>query len=308
MMCQVRSPAPLLASEARAATTLYSSLQTVAADQSSPRRSTVFRAKGHFEAPNWSKDGDTLVFDQGGKIMTVAVTGGTPNALDIGAASRCNGSHGFSPDAKWLAISCAMPGKPESRVYVVPARGGTPRLVTEGANSYWHSWSPDGKTIFFTHPDKGSINIYSIPVEGGEVKALSTGSGTTDDPDCSPDGKFVYFHSDRSGSMQIWRMHSDGSNIEQVTSDDTMNRTPHISPDGKMMVVLSYGKDVTGPLVNKPVMLRVMALDGSKRMWTIAEFIGGSGTINVPSWAPDSKHLAFVSYQDLPAEDVPKNY
>jgi TolB protein len=288
---------------ASAITTLYSSLQTVPIDSGSRRGSMVYTMQGRFEAPNWSRDGKILVFNQDGKIMTVAVTGGTPRALDIGEASHCNGSHGFSPDGKWLAISCGMPGKPESRVYIVPADGGTPRTVTEGANSYWHSWSPDGNTIFFTHPDNGSINIYSIPVKGGEPKALTSGNEINDDPDSSPDGQFVYFHSDRSGSVQIWRMHPDGSNTEQMTEDDLMNRTPHISPDGKSMVVLSYGKDVIGRLVNKPVMLRVMSLDGSKRIWTIAEFVGGSGTMNVPSWAPDSRHLAFVSYQELPADD-----
>lgn len=288
---------------ASAATMLYSSLQTVPIDLGSRRGSMVYTMQGRFEAPNWSRDGETLVFDQDGKIMIVAATGGTPRALDIGEASHCNGSHGFSPDGKWLAISCGMPGKPESRVYIVPADGGTPRIVTEWANSYWHSWSPDGNTIFFTHPNNASINFYSIPVKGGEAKALTSGNGISDDPDCSPDGRFVYFHSDRSGSVQIWRMHPDGSNTEQVTEDDLMNRTPHISPDGKSMVVLSYGKEVGGRLVNKPVMLRVMSLDGSKRIWTIAEFIGGSGTMNVPSWAPDSQHLAFVSYQELPAED-----
>jgi TolB protein len=288
---------------ASATTTLYSSLQTVPIDPGSRRGSMVYTMQGRFEAPNWSRDGKALVFDQDGKIMTVAATGGTPRALDIGEASHCNGSHGFSPDGEWLAISCGMPGKPESRVYIVPANGGTPRIVTEGANSYWHSWSPDGNTIFFTHPDNGSINIYSIPVKGGEAKALTSGNGISDDPDSSPDGKFVYFHSDRSGSVQIWRMHPDGSNTEQVTEDDLMNRTPHISPDGKSMVALSYGKEVSGRLVNKPVILRVMSLDGSKRIWTIAEFIGGSGTMNVPSWAPDSQHLAFVSYQELPADD-----
>jgi Tol biopolymer transport system component len=183
-----------------------------------------------------------------------------------------------------------------------------PRPVTELASSYWHSWSPDGKTIFFTHPDDGSINIYSTPAAGGEAKALTAGNGISDDPDCSPDGKFVYFHSDRGGSLQIWRMHPDGSNQEQVTSDDFMNRTPHISPDGKSMVMLSYTKQVTGRLVNKPVMLRVMSLDGSGKIWTIAEFIGGSGTINVPSWSPDSQHVAFVSYQELPSDEASSSH
>lgn len=283
-------------------TKLYSSLQTVPVDSASRRGTMVYTDEGRLEAPNWTKDGGSLIFNQNGKIMVVPVAGGTPRALEIGDATRCNGSHGFSPDGKWLAISCSMPGKPESRVYLVPANGGTPRLVTEHANSYWHGWSPDGKTIFFTRPDKGSINIYSISVEGGEEKALTSGSDTSDDPDCSPDGKFVYFHSNRSGSMQIWRMHPDGSDPEQVTSDDLNNRTPHVSPDGKLLVMLSYGKDITGHLVDKNVMLRVMSLAG-KKTWTIAEITGGAGTINVPSWSPDSQRIAFVSYQELPVED-----
>jgi len=282
-------------------TTLYSSLQTVPIDAASRRGMMVYTAEGRFEAPNWTKDGNNLVFNQNGKIMIVPVVGGAPRSLEIGNATRCNGSHGFSPDGKWLAISCAMPDKPESRVYIVPADGGTPRLVTEHPNSYWHSWSPDGKTIFFTRPGNG-FNIYSIPVEGGEEKAITSGNGINDDPDCSPDGKYVYFHSDRSGSIQIWRMRPDGSDPEQVTSDDFMNRTPHVSPDGKSLVMLSYRKDVTGRLINRNVMLRVMSLT-DKKIRVIDEIVGGTGTINVPSWSPDSQRVAFVSYQELPEED-----
>jgi TolB protein len=291
-------PLPALTS---AGTTLYSSLQTLPIDPGSRRGTMIYTAENRFEAPNWTTDGSSLVFDQNGKIMVVPVAGGTPKALEVGDATRCNGSHGFSPDGKWLAISCAMPDKPESRVYIVPAGGGAPRLLTEHANSYWHSWSPDGKTIFFTRPGNG-FNIYSIAVEGGEEKLLTSGSGINDDPDCSPDGKFVYFHSDRSGSLQIWRMHPDGSNPEQVTFDDLRNRTPHISPDGKSMVMLSYGKDVTGGFINKNVILRVMSLADNKT-WSIDEIVGGGGTMNVPSWSPDSKNVAFVSYQDVPTED-----
>ena len=97
--------------------------------------------------------------------MKISATAGTLDAVNIGAAATCcNGSHGLSPDGQWLAISCSMPDKPESRVYIVPSGGGTPRLITENPNLYWHSWSPDGKTIVFTRPDPhGSLNIYAIP-------------------------------------------------------------------------------------------------------------------------------------------------
>ncbi len=223
-----------LAPSASANLTLYSTLQTIGIDENSRQATMIYTTRGRFEAPNWTKDGKNLIFEQDGKIMRVSATGGTPEVVDTGAATRCNGSHGLSPDGKWLAITCRMPDKPEARVYVIPSGGGTPRVLTENPNSYWHSWSPDGKTIAFTRPSNGSNNIYAIPVEGGEEKALTSGSGISDDPDYSPDGRYIYFNSDRSGNMQIWRMRSDGSNPEQMTFDDLVNWTPHVSPDGKV--------------------------------------------------------------------------
>jgi WD40 repeat protein len=278
--------------------TLYSTLQTIGTEDMS-RRAMVYTTRGRFEAPNWAKDGNTLLFNQDGKIMKIPATGGTPDAISVGAATRCNGSHGFSSDGKWLAITCSMPEKPESRIYIVPSSGGTPRLVTAHPNSYWHSWSPDGKTILFTRPDHGSLNIYAISAEGGEETALTSGNGVSDDPDYSPDGRYIYFNSDRSGNMQIWRMRPDGSGPEQVTFDDLANWTPHLSPDGRSMVFLSYERGVTGHPANKDVALRLMSMD-NKEVKVLVNIVGGAGTINVPSWAPDSRHLAFVSYQMLP--------
>jgi len=291
----LEKPAPL-----PAALTLNSTLQIVNTDSDFARAIAVYSAPVHFEAPNWSHDGKTLIFDEGGKIMTVSADGGVPQPLNIGDATRCNGSHGLSPDGQWLAISCSTPGKPESRVYVVPATGGSPRLVTEHPNSYFHSWSADGKTIIFTRPDHGSGNIFAIAASGGAEHALTTGTGISDDPDASPDGQWIYFNSDRGGSMQIWRMHADGSAPEQVTHDNFVNWTPHVSPDGKSVVFISYEPGTTGHPANQPIALRLLSVqDGKVRV--LVHLTGGSGTMNVRSWAPDSHHLAFVSYQELPA-------
>ena len=291
-----------LTPSASAKLVLYSTLQTIGIENDSRRATVVYTTRGRFEAPNWSKDGKTLIFDQDGKIMRIPVAGGAPEPVDIGAATRCNGSHGFSPDGKWLAITCSMPGKLESRVYIIPVGGGTPRIVTENPYSYWHSWSPDGKTIVFTSPRHGGGNIYSIPVEGGEEKALTTGTGISDDPDFTPDGKYIYFNSDRSGNMQIWRMRPDGSDPEQMTFDDLENWTAHVSPDGKSIVFYSYEKGVTGHPVNKDIALRILSPD-DKKVRVLVNIVGGSGTMNVPAWAPDSRHFAFVSYQMLPEQD-----
>ena len=65
------------------------------------------------------------------------------------------------------------------------------------------------------------------------------------------------------------------------------------------MAFLSYDKGVTGHPGNKDVMLRVMTLS-NQRINVLAKLFGGQGTMNVPSWSPDSRRLAFVSYQLVP--------
>jgi TolB protein len=276
---------------------LYSTLQTISLDPNARRAVVAYTAQGHFEAPNWTRDGKSLIFDQGGRIMTVPVDGGMPQAINIGAATGCNGSHGLSPDGKWMAVSCNTPGAPGSRVYIVPSSGGELRTLTQNPSSYFHSWSPDGKTIAFTRPHPGGGDIWSISVDGGAETRLTTSTGMSDDPDYSPDGRYIYFNSDRDGgSMQIWRMRADGSQPEQITSDERNNWTPHVSPDGKWMVFLSYDKSVTGHPANKDISLRLMSFS-DRKITDLVNLLGGSGTINVPSWAPDSRSLAYVSYE-----------
>jgi TolB protein len=294
---------PLAPPSSPATLALYSTLQTIGIEDNFRRAVVIDSERAHLEAPNWSRDGKTLFFDREGQMWTVPAEGGPPALLNTGSAIHCSGSHGLSPDGSLLAISCAMAGKPETRVYVIPSSGGEPRLVTENPNSWFHSWSPDGKTILFTRPSAGSLNVYAISAEGGPETALTTGTGVSDDPDYAPDGRFIYFNSNRSGSMQIWRMLADGSHPEQVTSDDYQNWTPHPSPDGKSVLLLSYDKDVTGHPANRDVALRILNVaDGKLRV--LVNLIGGAGTDNVPNWSPDSKSVAFVSYQMLPADDT----
>jgi Tol biopolymer transport system component len=298
---------PLIAPVTPATMALYSTLQTIAIDNNARMAFVIQTGKGQMEAPNWSRDGKALIFNRAGKLWTVPAAEGDgaiaeAMQLDIGDASDCTGSHGLSPDGKWLAMTCTTPDRPGRRVYTVPATGGAPRMVTANPDSYFHSWSPDGKTILFTRPSHGTLNIFAISADGGAETALTAGTGVSDDPDFSADGHWIYFNSDRAGGMQIWRMHPDGSQPEQVTFDEKHNWTAHPSPDGKSILILSYDKDVAGHAANKDVTLRILNVaDGKIR--DLAQILGGSGSDNVPNWAPDGQHFAFVSYQFLPADD-----
>jgi len=230
----------------------------------------------------------------------------------MGELRACNNDHGLSPDGATLAASCNGPGN-ESAVYVLPwavpgelgdgppRRGHVfqraPRLLTPKTPSYWHGWSPDGKTLAYVAQRNGEFDIYTVPVSGGPEQRLTTAPGLDDGPDYSPDGRWIYFNSERSGVMRIWRMRPDGSDQQLVTRDEEYaDWFPHPSPDGRWIVFLSYKKDVKGHPPDHDVVLRLMPPEGGVAK-VIVSLLGGQGTINVPSWAPDSQRFAFVSYQ-----------
>jgi TolB protein len=282
---------------------VFSTLETV--NIATTIRHVVYLAPNRLEAPNWAHDGSYFIFNRNGHLEKLSATGGEPEVINTGFADKVNNDHGISPDSTQLVISDssqetkspAGAASHDSLVYVLPISGGTPRRVTTDGPSYWHGWSPDGKTLAFVGQRNGEFDIYSIPVgSGGNETRLTTAKGLDDGPEYSPDGQYIYFNSERTGHMQIWRMHPDGSGQEQVFSDDYNNWFPHISPDGRWMVFLTYEKDVSGHPENKDVMLRLMSLD-DKNITVLTRLFGGQGTMNVPSWSPDSKSVAFVSYQ-----------
>jgi hypothetical protein len=272
---------------------LESTLETVAI--ASKDRRAIYCTRDHIEAPNWAHDGRFFLFNSQGRIYRLPAEGGRPEVVDTAFANRCNNDHGLSPDGTELAISDqSETGK--SLIYILPAAGGRPRKVTAAGPSYWHGWSPDGRTLAYCAERGGEFDVYTIPAAGGEERRLTTAPGLDDGPEYSPDGRFIYFNSERTGTMQIWRMKPDGTQQESITADEFNNWFPHPSPDGKWIVFLSYAKDVKGHPANQDVVLRLMPAGGGE-VQTLATLFGGQGTINVPSWSPDSRHVAFVSYR-----------
>ena len=280
------------------APTVESRLETVS--MSTGERRVVHRTRDHIEAPNWSRDGSTLFFNGGGRLYALPVSGGQPRLVPTGSLDGLNNDHGLSPDGRWMAISHHAPDGP-SLVYVIPAEGGEPRQVTARGPAYWHGWSPDGKTLAYCAARDGEYDVYTIAADAtnsADERRLTTATGLDDGPDFSPAGD-IFFNSARTGVMRIWRMKPDGSDQRQVTHDEARaDWFPHPSPDGKWLVFLSYEASVEGHPPNKDVALRVMPLVGGAAR-VLVRLLGGQGTLNVPSWAPDSASFAFVSYHPV---------
>ncbi|HVY74792.1 MAG TPA: hypothetical protein VG890_08190, partial [Puia sp.] len=265
-------------------------------------RRIVYEAADKFEAPNWMPDGRKLLFNQGGALYTIPVTGGTPEKLNTGTVNGNNNDHAISFDGKMLAISSHREGFPGggSAIYTLPLTGGEPKLLTENTPSYLHGWNPNGKEVAIVAKRNGSrvYNLYAVALKDGKETALTSNTAThVDGPEYSPDGKFIYYNANVSGTMQIWRMKPDGSDKQQLTFDEYHNWFPHISPDGKWMVFISFPQDIDPDAhpAYKQVMLRLMPLTTPGAPKVIAYLFGGQGTMNAPSWSPDSKYVAFVS-------------
>lgn len=271
------------------------------------RLEMIYNSQQPFEAPNWTTDGKALIYNISGRaegwgrLACFDLAARKPTLISTGFAIKNNNDHVLSFDGGTLGISDQSAPGGQSTIYTLPTGGGTPKRITQLRPSYLHGWSPDGKWLVYTSGRSNKYDIYKIPSDGnGSEIRLTDSPGLNDGPEFTPDGKYVYFNSSRSGTMQVWRMKPDGTDQEQVTNDEFNNWFPHISPDGRWIAFLSFSQDVapTDHPYYKQVYLRLLPFAGGAAK-VIAYVYGGQGTINVPSWSPDSQRLAFVSNSDL---------
>lgn len=267
----------------------------------------IYQTPVSIQAPNWTVDNKSLIYvNQDGHLYNHNLKTNTPVMINTAGATHNNNDHVLSLDGKMLTISSGEGDHGASVGFIVPVGGGEAKRMTKigGGPSYMHGWSPDKKYLVFCGSRNGEFDIYRVAVadagEGKEERLTNT-PGLDDGPEYSPDGKYIYFNSVRSGSMQVYRMKADGTEQTQLTNDDFNNWFPHISPDGKWIVFITFMKDEVQPGDHpfyKHVYLRLMPIEGGKPK-VIAYLYGGQGTINTPSWAPDGKHLAFISNTNL---------
>lgn len=258
------------------------------------RAHTVLKTDRLIEAPNWDPRGGSLLVNGGGRLFRVPLDAPALHPVDTGFADRCNNDHGFSPDGSQIVLTHHRGDGAE--MFLMPAGGGTPRLVSFAAPSWWHGWSPDGKTLAYAAARGGRVvDIYTMPAAGGPETRLTGGEGHSDGPDFSADGRRIYYNCDRDGHAQIWVMEADGAKQRKLFSDDCVNWFPHPSPDGRHLVYLAYPPGTLGHPRDLPVALVLCDIDGGNRR-RILELTGGQGSMNVPNWAPDGSAFAFVRY------------
>ena len=256
------------------------------------------------EAPNWTSDGDWLAVNGVGRLFRIPATGDSQlEEIDLGGLPAINNDHVLSPDGTTVYVSAD-----DGHLYAVPLTGGSPRRVSNdrgpGFHHYLHGISPDGSTLAYiglvNHADGRRItNVYTIPSAGGEDVQITNDEYADDGSEYSPDGKWIHFNSERAstlpGHAQLFRVSITGHTLEQLTHDERVNWFPHPSPDGTTVAYVSFPPGTLGhPADVDDVRLRLLDADGQIR--DVATIFGGQGTMNVPSWSPDSTRFAYVAY------------
>jgi TolB protein len=254
-----------------------------------------------FEAPNWTTDGQALLLNGNGVMWSLRTAAGAePQRIDHDGLPEANNDHVLDPDGHHIYMS-AM----DKHIYRGAITGGAVTQVTSepGVWHFLHGVSPDGKRLAYVRIiDFGRPGRLAVtPVDDtSAAQILDTGDGHIDGPEWSPDGRWLYFNTERwaerPGHAQLARIPDGGGQVERLVSSHTVDWFPHLSPDGRAAVYLEFPPGTVGHPPDLDVQLVVVGTGDWSRPRERIAVRGGQGTINVNSWAPDSKRFAYVSY------------
>jgi len=261
-----------------------------------------------FEAPNWTKSG-ALIVNGGGKLWSLSVSGGMPELISIDGIPDVNNDHVLAPDHESVFIST----NDDWQIYHAPIGGGAAKRVTPNSPHvmhFLHGVNSQAKQLAYVQIHQSQQGIFSngkvhlLDLETGLDQVLLGGDAPEDGPEYSADGEWLYLNTEHfdggvsgtPGHAQIAKARIDGSELTQLTFDENVNWFPHLSPNGERWAYISFPPGTIGHPADLPVSIKVVESEAWSNARTVANLFGGQGTINVNSWSPDSRSLAYVSY------------
>ena len=155
-------------------------------------------------------------------VWLVPVMGGEPKKITANPAA--DNQPVFSPDGTLLAVSAQRrPGFESDRWYIdlYNLATGSKRTLFESPDISVEefTFSSNGRSIFFTASEKGTLNLYVIPVSGGAPKLVTKG-GSISQLQAGPD--FLLFSkSTLTAPPELFRVSLDGSSTKQLTNENS---------------------------------------------------------------------------------------
>jgi TolB protein len=222
-----------------------------------------------------------VAFERGKRIWVVDSDGEAAMPVsEVGTPM----SPAWHPNGRAITYATILP----AGISVLDQSTGRARTLVSGQGVFISPiFSPDGANVIYAHGVDDGVDIYTVPLSGGNGRRLSVGRGSDNvSPSFSPDGRRIAFMSGRAGHPEIYTMDSDGTNVDLLTplefGESAYRASPDWSPDGRLV---AFQSQIGGTFQVLTINLR----DRSLKQLT------SDGRNEDPSWAPDGRHVTFVS-------------
>ncbi len=208
------------------------------ADGSDQRRLTTEDYTRHFY-PSMAPDGESVVYAQfGGEnvydIYEMTLDGEATQLTDgLGVLTAPE----ISPDGNQIAFTYWSPEVERHSIWVMQRNGSNPHAVT--SHGWDPTWSPDGQKILFASDVNGSVQMYTVTLESGDVAQVNEMPLLRGRTDWSVQEEIVTY-SGTSWHRELYLMNADGSNVRQITPSGGNSQGPSFSPDGNWVTFTAY--------------------------------------------------------------------
>jgi TolB protein len=191
----------------------------------------------------------------------------------------------WAPDMSVIAYTSYRTGYPDivlhslkdSRPPAMPARGSTEN------HNFLPSWSPDGSKLAFMSTRDGNPEIYVVNRDGSGLRRVTNHPNADATPTWSPTGTQLAFTSDRGGSPQVYIVNVDGTGLVKITDESWCDRATWST--GKTNEIAYASRSGGG------FQIRVFDV-ATRETRTITD---GMGSNESPAFAPNGRHIAFMS-------------
>ena len=247
----------------------------VVADADGENENTIMESTDPIMSPAWSPDSRRLAYVSfENNISTIYVqTLRTGNRIKVSSLPGINGAPAFSPDGRKLVLTLGgVDGNLDIHILDLASRELT-RLTTNRAIDTEGTWSPDGRSIYFTSDRSGGPQIYRVGVNGGSPERISFEGSYNARPRLSPDGsKLALVHLDR-GNYRIAVLDLDSRDL-LVVSGGRQDESPSFAPNSDSLIYATRQ--------GRNGVLETVSADGLVRQ----RLAPGRGDVREPVWSP----------------------
>lgn len=241
--------------------------------------------------PAWSPDGTQVAFmrsDSAGCTIYVVPALGGPARRLASCGANIYGDLAWSPDGTWLAFNDKTAPEEAYSIHLLSPTTLETRRITTPPSDTWGdhdpAFSPDGKRLSFTRSvSEGMQDIYTLPLDGGTERRLTTDSRNIFGHTWTPDGKRLVFASNRTGPTGLWQMDVLGGTPSWVGLGDGQALFPEFSRQRQRLAYVQQTGETN--------IWRVQVGDDS----SAAPLVASTRWDLHPQFSPDGSRIAFTS-------------